>query len=118
MPTETPASAQRVLFVDDEPSILSGLSRMLWPLRHEIVSEFVNSGQEALDRLAKEHFDIVIADIRMLGMDGAELLDRVQRAHPHVIRIVLSGHADMAAALRAVPIAHQFIAKPCSAKPA
>jgi HD-like signal output (HDOD) protein/ActR/RegA family two-component response regulator len=104
-----------VLFVDDEPAILTGLGRMLRPLRHEIQSDFVNGGAEALSRLAKDPFDIVVADIRMPGMDGAALLDAVQRAHPHIIRIVLSGHADVSAALRSVPVAHQFLAKPCDA---
>jgi HD-like signal output (HDOD) protein/ActR/RegA family two-component response regulator len=111
----SPSNLHRVLFVDDEPAILTGLGRMLRPLRHEIQSEFVGSGAEALERLTKEPFDIVIADIRMPGMDGAALLEAVQRAHPHVIRIVLSGHADVSAALRAVPVAHQFLAKPCDA---
>jgi len=110
-----PATLQRVLFVDDEPAILTGLGRMLRPLRHEIQSEFVGSGAEALQRLTAEAFDIVVADIRMPGMDGAALLEAVQRTHPHMIRIVLSGHADVSAALRAVPVAHQFLAKPCDA---
>ena len=114
MTTHTPPP-HRVLFVDDEPAILTGLSRMLRPLRQEIQSDFVNGGAEALDKLGKEAFDIVIADIRMPGMDGAALLDAVQRRYPHVIRIVLSGHADVSAALRAVPVAHQFLAKPCDA---
>jgi HD-like signal output (HDOD) protein len=48
-------------------------------------------------------------------MDGTALLEAVQRKYPHVIRIVLSGHADLSAALRAVPVAHQFLAKPCDA---
>src|SRR5262249_28905437 len=104
-----------VLFVDDEPSILSGLGRMLRPLRHEIQSDFVGSGAEALERLRQDTFDIVIADIRMPGMDGGALLDAVRGTHPHVIRIVLAGHADVSAALRAVPVAHQFLAKPCDA---
>jgi HD-like signal output (HDOD) protein/CheY-like chemotaxis protein len=113
--TTPEAPPHRVLFVDDEPAILTGLSRMLRPLRNEIQSDFVGGGAEALERLKKEAFDIVIADIRMPGMDGAALLDAVQRAHPHIIRIVLSGHADVSAALRAVPVAHQFLAKPCDA---
>jgi HD-like signal output (HDOD) protein len=111
----TTLALQRVLFVDDEPSILSGLSRMLRPLRHEIQSEFVESGPEALARLKQEPFDIVVADMRMPTMDGAALLDAVQRAYPHTIRIVLSGHADVGATLRAVPVAHQFLSKPCDA---
>ena len=111
----SPHTAYRVLFVDDEPSILAGLGRMLRPLRHEIESEFVGSGAEALSVLSQSAFDIVIADIRMPAMDGAALLEAVQRAYPHIIRIVLSGHADASAALRAVPVAHQFLAKPCDA---
>jgi HD-like signal output (HDOD) protein/CheY-like chemotaxis protein len=114
MPTSAPPP-QRVLFVDDEPAILSGLGRMLRPLRHEIESEFAGSAAEALARLAQEPFDIVVADIRMPVMDGAALLEQVRRKHPGIIRIVLSGHADVSTALREVPVAQQFIAKPCDA---
>jgi HD-like signal output (HDOD) protein/CheY-like chemotaxis protein len=114
MPTSTP-SPQRVLFVDDEPAILNGLGRLLRPLRHEIESEFAGSAAEALARLAQEPFDVIVADIRMPVMDGAALLERVRRNHPNIIRIVLSGHADISKALREVPVAHQFIAKPCDA---
>ena len=114
MQTQT-ESAHRVLFVDDEPGILTALQRTLRPLRHDIHSEFVGSGADALRLLAAGDFDIVVADIRMPGMDGAALLEAVQRSHPHVLRIVLSGHADLSAALRAVPVAHQFLAKPCDA---
>lgn len=110
-----PLTLQRVLFVDDEPAILTGLARLLRPLRNEIQSEFVSSAPEALERLKAEPFDIVVSDIRMRGMDGAALLEVVQREYPHVIRIVLSGHADASATLRAMPVAHQFLAKPCDA---
>src|SRR6201999_4358043 len=81
----------------------------------EIHSEFVGSGADALQRLAGGGFDIVIADSRMPGMDGAALLDAVSREHPHIVRIVLSGHADVSVALRTVPVAHHYIAKPCDA---
>lgn len=105
----------RVLFVDDEPAMLTGLSRLLRSLRHEIDSEFAGGGAAALALLAERPFDIVVSDIRMPGMDGAELLQEVQRRYPHIIRIVLSGHADLSVALRAVPVVHQFLAKPCDA---
>lgn len=107
------SSTHRVLFVDDDPAMLSGLSRMLRPLRHELQSEFANSGASALERLAQEPFDVVVSDMRMPGMDGAELLTQIQNSYPHIIRIVLSGQAEQSAALRAVPVAHQFLAKPC-----
>jgi HD-like signal output (HDOD) protein len=104
---------QRVLFVDDDPSILAGLKRMLHPLRHEIKGRFAGSGAEALACLAVEPFDIVVADMRMPVMDGAALLAEVKRLHPHIIRLALSGHADVDTAMRAVPVVHQFLAKPC-----
>lgn len=107
---------QRVLFVDDETSILAGLKRMLHPLRHEIQSRFASSGAEALECLAGEPFDIVVADMRMPVMDGAALLAEVKRRHPHIIRLALSGHADVDTAMRAVPVTHQFLAKPCDGK--
>jgi HD-like signal output (HDOD) protein/ActR/RegA family two-component response regulator len=106
----------RVLFVDDEPSILAGLKRMLHPLRHDIQSEFAGSGAQALARLAVESFDIVVTDLRMPVMDGPALLAELQRLHPHIIRLALSGHADLDTTMRAVPVAHQFLAKPCDAK--
>jgi HD-like signal output (HDOD) protein len=112
-PPPTPA---RVLFVDDEPSILAGLKRTLHPLRDEIYSDFANSGAQALAVLAKQPFDIVVTDLRMPAMDGPALLTELQRLHPHIIRLAFSGHADADTAMRAVPVAHQFIAKPCDAK--
>lgn len=108
-------TAQRVLFVDDEPAILSSLARLLRPLREHFQSEFALGGAEALARLALEHFDIVVTDMRMPVMDGVALLEEVQRLYPHTIRIALSGHTDVADAKRAVLVAHQFLAKPCDA---
>ncbi|MET0387784.1 MAG: HDOD domain-containing protein [Polyangiales bacterium] len=116
MPTSSPPPPpQRCLFVDDDPAILSGLGRLLRPHRQELVGEFVGSGSDALARLALESFDIVVTDMRMPGMDGAALLEELQRSYPHVIRIALSGHSDVRDAMRAVPVAHQFLAKPCDA---
>jgi HD-like signal output (HDOD) protein len=53
--------------------------------------------------------------MRMPGMDGAKLLALVRDRYPQVVRIVLSGHTSLSTALRAVPVAHQFLAKPCDA---
>jgi HD-like signal output (HDOD) protein len=104
-----------VLFVDDEQSILQGLERTLRPLRFEMQCEFVASGKDALEMLAKFPFDVVVADMRMPGMDGAQLLAEVQKRYPHLIRIIFSGHPEIESALRALAVAHQFIAKPCDA---
>ncbi len=105
----------RILFVDDEQSILDGLRALLRPKRKIWDTEYVTSGAEALARLEQAHFDVIVTDMRMPGMDGATLLRHVQAKHPGVVRIVLSGHAELESALRTVPVAHQFLLKPCDA---
>ncbi len=102
-----------ILFVDDEPSILQGLQRMLRPMRREWDMTFCPGGQEALRAMAEEPFDVVVTDMRMPGMDGAALLTEVSRQHPQVVRIVLSGQSSKEATLKSVGVAHQFLAKPC-----
>src|SRR5579859_4207949 len=104
---------KRVLFVDDERRILEGLQRMLRHYRKQWEMTFANSGAEALSILAGGRYDVIVSDMRMPGMDGAQLLETVRKLYPGMIRIVLSGHTDMEAAIRAVPVAHQFLAKPC-----
>jgi len=74
---------------------------------------FVDCGKEALAALEANPFDVIVTDMRMPGMDGAQLLEHVKKRFPSVIRIVLSGYFEKDAALRAVPVAHQFVAKPC-----
>lgn len=103
-----------VLFVDDEPNILSGLKRMLRFLRHDMDFHFVESGKDALAFMAEHHVDIIVSDMRMPGMDGATLLTKVQEQFPHAIRIMLTGQADEESILRTVGVTHQFLAKPSS----
>ena len=105
-----------ILFVDDEPNILSGLKRMLRGLRKEVDLNFVNSAAEALEFLAQNNVDVIVSDMRMPGMDGATLLKRVQKQYPQVMRMILSGHADQSAIFETVGVAHQFLAKPTSAE--
>jgi HD-like signal output (HDOD) protein len=102
-----------ILFVDDEPKILEGLRRMLRPYRTVWEMSFANGGEEALAILDSGHYDVVVTDMKMPGMDGARLLEHVRDRHPSVIRLVLSGHFEREAGLRAVPVAHQFLVKPC-----
>jgi len=104
---------KRILFVDDEPKLLEGLQRMLRPQRHEWEMMFASGGEEALEVLETRAVDVVITDMRMPGMDGATLLQRVHDRFPGVLRIVLSGYFDVESGLRAVPVAHQFVSKPC-----
>lgn len=105
-----------ILFVDDEPNVLAALKRML-RYKHETWDmTFVESGLEALEQLDLKHYDALVSDIRMPGMDGAELLSRVKDAHPSVIRIALSGQVDLNEVIRSIRAVHQYISKPCEAE--
>ena len=104
---------KRILFVDDEARLLEALRRMLHPHKLEWEMEFAPGAGAALALMESRTFDVIVSDMRMPGMDGAALLARVRERYPQVVRIVLSGQTEMATALRAVPVAHQFLAKPC-----
>jgi CheY-like chemotaxis protein len=75
--------------------------------------DFATSGTAALEKLEGWHADVVLSDMRMPEMDGATLLANVQRHYPDTLRIALSGHAGMEQLARTLPIAHQYLSKPC-----
>jgi len=104
---------KRILFVDDEVNILEGLQRMLRPQRGEWEMSFAPGGQAALQLLDSSPFDVVVSDMRMPGIDGAALLNIVREKYPAALRFVLSGYTELQASFRAVPVAHQFLVKPC-----
>lgn len=104
---------KRILFVDDELRVLRGLRRMLDSMTDEWEMSFANSGQEALDLLAKEPFDVIVSDMRMPGMTGVELLNEVRRRHPEVVRLALSGQSSKESVLHSVGPIHQYLPKPC-----
>ena len=105
-----------VLFVDDEPGILEGLEDVMHTERARIKPTFAASGAAGLDAMRKNTFDVVVSDMRMPGMDGAEFLDRVRQQYPDCMRIILTGQADREAVMRALPVAHQILNKPCDDK--
>jgi HD-like signal output (HDOD) protein/CheY-like chemotaxis protein len=108
----------RILFVDDELDVLAGLRRMVRSSRPDWSTTFALGAEEALDMLAQgcatgERHDVVVTDMRMPVVDGAELLAVVRRRHPDMVRIVLSGQTDESSAVRSLPVAHRFLSKPC-----
>lgn len=107
---------KHVLFVDDDKNVLSGLRRMLRGIRKEWDMDFAPGGAEALDMLEEKEYDLVISDMRMPGMDGAQLLQKVQERSPETVRIILSGHSEPTVVMRSVRTAHQFLSKPCSSE--
>ena len=107
----------RSFFVDDEPSILEGLQAELRRGKQrpwEMV--FAVGALAALAELEKRPFDVAVSDMRMPGMDGAALLEQVKKHWPATERIILFGHADREAIPHVLPVAHQFIGKPCDAE--
>jgi HD-like signal output (HDOD) protein len=104
---------KRILFVDDEPAVLDGLRDIVHRQRRLWETSFAPDGKAALEELGRAPFDVVVADMRMPGMDGAELLGQVKEHYPTVARLVLSGHADQLTLARALPVAQQYLTKPC-----
>ena len=103
----------RILFVDDEENILRGLARMLRGRRDVWDMHFATSGEAALNLMSKERFDVIVSDMRMPTMDGAELLALVQKLYPRTVRIILSGFADREAVLKTIGPSHRYLAKRC-----
>jgi HD-like signal output (HDOD) protein len=102
-----------ILFVDDDAQVLGALQASLRKKRADWHMVFAGSGDAALVELRSQAFDVVVSDMHMPGMDGAELLRRVKQEFPATIRIVLSGYAERESLMRAIPVSHQFMAKPC-----
>lgn len=107
---------RHVLVVDDEKKIVEGLSRAFRRYRDRWEITTATSAAQALEVLSQDNahksFDAIVSDMRMPGMDGAALLGIVREKYPAMMRVVLSGQTEHAAALRVVPVAHQFLDKP------
>lgn len=103
----------KILFVDDDPNILAGFQRQL---RKTFAVETALGGEQGLISVSeKGPFAVIVSDLRMPGMDGIQFLSRVKEAAPDSVRIMLSGNADLHAAIDAVNDGHifRFLTKPC-----
>jgi response regulator RpfG family c-di-GMP phosphodiesterase len=108
----SPTTPPTLLLVDDEPSILSALRRLFRPCGYRILTS--ESGAGGLALLAKEDVDLVISDMRMPEMDGAEFLEKVRASWPRAIRILLTGYADIASTVNAINKGeiYRYVSKP------
>jgi HD-like signal output (HDOD) protein len=102
-----------ILIVDDDPPVLESLRLRLHRLQHKWEMSFVDSGARAIEELGRRHFDVLVTDMRMPGIDGPTLLSTCHARWPDVIRIVLSGYSDTAMLNRALTFTHQYLEKPC-----
>lgn len=89
-----------VLIVDDEPRILSALARLLRVPRYTVLS--AESGAAALDILASTPVDLILSDMRMPHLSGADLLAQVQALYPDTIRILLTGYSEVESVVKAI----------------
>lgn len=106
-------SKPAVLFVDDEPNLLNGLRRYTRRKRNDWEILFAGGGEEALKLAQSRTVDVLVADMRMPGLDGAALTSRVAAEKPSTILIILSGEAEFEQTYLAIGSSHRFVAKPC-----
>ncbi|MEA3438163.1 MAG: sigma-54 dependent transcriptional regulator [Thermodesulfobacteriota bacterium] len=101
-----------ILIVDDEMDMLQLLKRSLEPdLNCEVKTAL--SGEQALRLLENKMFDLVLADIKMPGMDGLELLELIKRENPDITVLMMTGHGDVETAVEAMKSgAYDYITKP------
>ncbi len=106
------AQPYTILIVDDEPNVANALKRVFRQENYRVLTSL--NGQEALDLLAKETCQLMISDYMMPVMNGAELLRKVKKNYPEMIRIMLTGHADTDAVMSAIKdgAVYKFILKP------
>ena len=103
---------KQILVVDDEMDMLQLLKRSLEPDLNCKV-ETALSGEQTLQFLERKIFDLVLADIKMPGMDGLELLELIKRENPDLTVVMMTGHGDIEMAVKAMKSgAYDFITKP------
>lgn len=102
----------RILLLDDESNVLSALKRVFRQEHYDVVT--CQNPQQALDLLSRESFNLIISDYMMPGMNGGEVLKQARAHYPDMIRIMLTGHADVNAVVSAVKTGavYKFILKP------
>jgi HD-like signal output (HDOD) protein/ActR/RegA family two-component response regulator len=107
---------KRLLFVDDEPRILQALKAGLYTRRKDWDMHFAQGGATALGLMRESHFDVLVTDLRMPGVDGTTLVARARTDSPGTIRVVLSGSVDAGQSQGLVSLAHRYLSKPCEPK--
>ena len=110
-PQSAPDPRPRVLFVDDEERIVTGLRALF---RHEYNVFVSDNGADALEQVKKHSIQVVVSDQRMPGMTGVELLRQVKEQAPNAVRILLTGYTDLAALVGSINQGEifRFVRKP------
>ncbi len=105
--------SRRVLFVADEPALLDGLRLTLHALRAEWELDFAPGGTAALERMAENPADVLVADAHMRTVPADEFLGEARRRFPLAVRIVLTAETDRFKLIRLLSLAHRVLTRPC-----
>src|SRR5258706_6408502 len=100
---------KRVLLVDDDRTVLDAFAQTLRDANSDYEMAFTTSAQEALRKLTESEFDVIVADMHMPDIGGADLLTEVMRLYPQTVRILLSDNAGLELVVRSSTTAHQFL---------
>jgi DNA-binding response OmpR family regulator len=114
-PINSEPESAHVLVVDDEGAIRYSISKTLQRVGYQVSA--AASGEEALDMMADQNFDVVLTDIRMPGLTGVELLARIKEKAPDAIVILMTGYASLGTAVESLRLgAHDYLIKPSSSQ--
>jgi DNA-binding NtrC family response regulator len=102
----------RVLLVDDETIFTKNMSKLLKNRGYQVTA--VNSGDSAIRELEHDHFDVLVLDLKMPGMDGITTLKEVMKLGLFTETLILTGHGSIDTALEAMKLgAYDYLTKPC-----
>ena len=104
----------KILVVDDDPTFISLVTEAFLREPYRVLSS--SSAKDALELLAAQPVDVVVSDEKMPGMTGSEFLARVRKQYPETVRMILTGHASLEAAIRSINEGeiYRFFTKPCN----
>jgi|SRR5690348_8574908 len=105
-----------LLVVDDDPATLLGLSDALQRKLPDVAIQTASSAERALILMALEHFDVILSDVRMPGMDGMTFLKEIKALRPETIVLLMSGCAPEIGAEALRLGAREFLEKPFEIK--
>jgi len=102
----------RILIVDDEEEFVQALSERLTMRDYDVTISL--SGEDAIEKVTRYNFDVVILDVSMPGMSGVEALSKIKKIKPLIEVIMLTGHATVESAIDGMKLgALDFLMKPC-----
>ena len=105
------AEKARIMIVDDEKGMRDFLRYLLEGEGYHV--EHAANGAEALTRLRENSTDLILADIKMPGMDGLEMLRQIKEIDPNIVVIVMTGYSSLETAIKAIKYnAHNYLTKP------